>query len=130
MQTRTQTTGPSRLPRARVTLPLVALLAAALLVGPTLDRAAHPNEATVLGMASARGLIPIMAKPGKGVEVFQWDPELADIAPTDLGKVVDPKALYQGEQYVLVRTPNPHRPGLFLGIRKGEMRYWIRKPNS
>ena len=134
MRIRTKTTGrrlPGRngLPRARVTLPLVGLVVAALAVGPLVDRAAHPNEATVMGMASTRGLLPILGTPTKGTEVFQWDPELVDVAPTDLGRVVDPRALYEGHRYVLVRHPNPRRPGLYLGIQPGEMRYWVRKPS-
>lgn len=128
MRIRTKTTGS--FPRARVTLPLIALLAAGLSIGPALNRASHPDEATVLGMASTRGLIPIMAQPERGTEVFQWDPELADIAPTDLGKVTDPHAVFQGEHMVLVRNPNPHRPGLYILIQKGEMRYWVKKPQS
>ena len=133
MRTRTKPTGqdsfrPLGLPRARVTLPLIGLVAAALAAGPAYQRAAHPTESTLLGMASNRGLLPIMAHPGKGVEVYQWDPDLSDIPPMDLGRVVDPQALYQGKRYVLVRHPNPHRPGLYLGILKGEMRYWVLKP--
>ena len=128
MRIRTKTTGPSRLPRARVTLPLLGLLVLGFAARPFYDRSAHPTEATMLGMAETRGLIPIMAHPEKGTEVYQWDPDIADIDATDLGKVTDPRALYQGQRYVLVKHPNPHRPGLLIDIRKGEMRYWIRKP--
>ncbi len=133
MRFRTKTTGPERptgrFPRARVTLPLMALVAAALAAGPAVNHVNHPDEAAILSMAATRGLVPITPQPDKGTEVYQWDAELADFQPTDLGRVVDPHALFEGQSYVLVRHPNPHRPGLYLGIDRSEMRYWVRKPS-
>ncbi|RYG27639.1 hypothetical protein EON81_29820 [bacterium] len=114
-----------RVPRARITLPLLGLVAVALGIGPAFNDATHPDEGAILGLASAKGMVPAVDHPEKGTEIFQWDPDLQDIAPFSIGAVVDPEFRNGGKRYVLVKRP--HAPGLYLAIRQGEMRYWIRK---
>lgn len=114
-----------RLPRARITLPLLGLVAAALVARPAIAHRGQPNEADILGMANAQGILLAEEHPSKGTPMYQWDPELHDIPPFYIGAVVDTAYRLQGKTYILVKRP--HSPGLCLDIKKDEMRYWVRK---
>ena len=111
-------------PRARVTLPLLALVGAALLAGPLYVHSQRLTEADVLGLASDRGIAPAAARPAKGTPIYQWDPEIRDFPPTLIGKVTDLDVRSGKDRYV--RVAMPHVRPLLLDIRPGEMRYWVR----
>ena len=116
-----------RFPRARITLPLLAAVAASLAFGPSLFGAQDLDEASALGLASERGILPLVDWPAKGTEIFQWDPELRDFAPFSIGFVVDEAYHERGKRYALVRRP--HAPGLFIDVEPHALRYWTRKPS-
>lgn len=122
----TTTSGARRLPRARVTLPIIGLLVAAFVAKPMMRSAAPLGEAAVLSLASERGMIPLDAFPERGTEVFQWDAELREFTPFFVGIVQSSDVGEKGEHLVLVKRP--HAPALLLKVRDHEMRYWVRKP--
>lgn len=126
MQNGTQSSSARRLPRARITLPMFGLVAVALAIGPVVNRSDHPSEAAILSMARDKGIVPAEENPSVGTEIFQWDPELQNFAPFYVGAVVDANFRSRGRRYTLVRRPRMDT--LYLAIRPGEMRYWVRKP--
>ncbi len=110
--------------RARFTLPLLALVGAALVGGRFLKSSYDPDEATILGIAKDRGILPLEPHPGKGTAVYQWDPELRDIAPFFIGAVTDPIFQSHGHAYTVVKRP--HFPSLYIDIKPGDNRYWVK----
>lgn len=114
-----------RLSRARVTLPLLGLLGLAVAAGSFAQNAGEIDEATALVMASERGILPLIDWPEKGTEIFQWDPELKELAPFYIGKVTDPDFHDRDRRYALVKRP--HAKGLAIVVEPHALRYWVRK---
>ena len=114
-----------RLPRARVTLPMLGLIGIALVVGPILRRGGEMDEATALGLARDRGILPLVEWPAKGTEILQWDPELQEFAPNSIGRVVDPAFYDHKRRFALVKRPDA--PGLLIVVKPHDLRYWVRK---
>lgn len=80
-----------------------------------------------LALAESHGLVPAVAHPTLGTEIYQWDPAIETAPPFRVGSVIEAEVAARDKSYTRIKSDNKMLDGTYLSIKPGDLRYWVRK---